>query len=41
MAWTVVSDPLNFQRTNCKKEPEEVHMVISTNSDSFAITYLI
>ena len=30
----------NFQRILCKKEPEVVSMLISTNFDSFAITYL-
>ena len=33
--------PFNFQRILCKKEFEEVNMVIWTNFDSFTITYLI
>ena len=31
----------NFPRILCKKESEERHMLILTNFDSFAITYLI
>ena len=30
----------SFQRILCKKESEEVRMLILTNFDSFAITYL-
>ena len=29
--------PFNFQRTLCKKESEEVYMLIWTNFDSFDI----
>ena len=31
----------NFQRILCKKEPEEVCMLIVKNFDSFAITYVM
>ena len=31
----------NFQGILCKKETEETYMLICTNFDSFAITYLI
>ena len=31
----------NFQRILCKKESEEVSVLILTNFDSFAITYLM
>ena len=40
-AWKLVPDPFNFQRTLCKKESEEASMLIWTNFDSFAMTYLI
>ena len=33
--------PFNFQRMLRKKEPEEVGILIWTNFDGFAITYLI
>ena len=41
VAWKLVMGPLNFLKTYCKMESEEVCMMISTNSDSFAFTYLI
>ena len=41
VAWKLVMDPLNFLKTYCKMESEEVCMMISTNSDSFAFTCLI
>ena len=40
VAWKLVSDLCNFQRILCKKEYEEAGMLIWTNFESFAITYL-
>ena len=31
----------NFQRILCNKDPEELSLVIWTNYNSFAVTYLI
>ena len=39
VAWKLV--PGNFQRTLCKKESEEVSVLIWSNFDSFANKYLI
>ena len=41
VTWTLVPGLFNFQRILCKEESEEVSMLIRTNFDSFAITYLI
>ena len=41
IAWRLVPSPFNFQRIPCKKESEEVCMMILTNFDIFAITYVI
>ena len=41
LAWKLVPSPFNFQRILSKKESEEVCMLIWTNFDSFAVTYLI
>ena len=41
VSWKLVPGPFNFQRIFCKKEPEEVCVLIWTNFDSFANTYLI
>ena len=41
MAWKLVLAFFNFQRILCKLEPEEVCVLIWTNFDSFANTYLI
>ena len=40
VAWKQVPGPFNFQKIHCKQESEEVCMLIWTNFDSFAITYL-
>ena len=39
--WKLAPGPFDFQRILCKKESEEVCMVIWTIFDSFAIPYLI
>ena len=39
--WKLVSGLFNCQRNLCKKESDEASMLIWTNFDSFAITYLI
>ena len=41
MAWKLVWAIFNFQGILCKKEAEEVCVLIWTNFDSFANTYLI
>ena len=41
VAWKLVMGPLNFLKTYCKMESEEVCMMIWTNADTFAFTYLI
>ena len=41
VAWKLVPVPFNFQRILCKKESEKVCVLIWTNFDSFANTYLI
>ena len=41
LAWKLVPSPFNFQRILCKKESEEVCMLILTNFDSFATPYVI
>ena len=41
MTWKLVPALFNFQRIFCKRESEEASMLIRTNFDSFAITYLI
>ena len=41
VAWKLVPALFNFQRILCKKESEEVCMLIWTNFDSSAITYLM
>ena len=41
VAWKLVPGPFNFQRSLCKEDSDEVSMLIWTNLDSFAITYLI
>ena len=41
MAWKLVPGLFNFHRILCKKESEEASMLIWTNFESFAITYLI
>ena len=40
-AWKLVQVLSNFQRILCKKDSVEVSMLIWTNFDRFAITYLI
>ena len=40
MAWALVPGPFWFQRNICKKESEEVYLLIWTNIDSFAIKYI-
>ena len=41
VAWKLVPGPFNFQGTLSKKDSVEVSMLIWTNFDRFAITYLI
>ena len=41
MAWKLVPGPFIFQRILCKRKSEEVCVLIWTNFDSFANTYLI
>ena len=41
VTWKLVPDPFNFQGILCKKDSDEVGMLIRTNFDSFAINYLI
>ena len=41
MTWNLVPDSFYFQRIFCKKESKKVCMLIWTNFDSFALTYLI
>ena len=41
VAWKLVAALFNFQRTLCRKDSVEVSMLILTNFDRFAITYLI
>ena len=41
MAWKLIQALFNFQRILRKKDFVEVNMVIWTNFDRFAITYLI
>ena len=42
VAWKLVPGLfLNFQRILCKNKPEEAGMLIWTNFESLAITYLI
>ena len=40
-AWKLGPGPFNFQRILSNKESEEVCVLILTNFDSFANTYLI
>ena len=40
VTWKLVPGPLNLQRNLCKKVSEEVCVLIWTNLDSFANTYL-
>ena len=39
--WKLVPGHFNYQRILCKMESEEVSVLICTNFDSFANTYLI
>ena len=41
MTWKLVPDYFKFQRILCKKESEEVCMLILISFDGFAITNLI
>ena len=41
MAWKLVPGPFYFQQILCKTDSEEVSMLMWTNFDGFAITYLI
>ena len=41
VVWKLIQALFDFPRIFCKKESEEVGMLILTNFDSFAITYLI
>ena len=41
VAWKLVPVYFYFQRILCKKDSAEVSMLISTNFDRFAITFLI
>ena len=40
VAWKLVQVLSNFQRILCKKDSVEVSMLLRTNFDRFAITYL-
>ena len=40
VTWAQVQTLFNFQRVLCKKESEDVSMLIWTNFDSFAIEYI-
>ena len=40
VAWKLVQVLSNFQRILCKKDSLEVSMLLRTNFDRFAITYL-
>ena len=42
VAWKNIAQAIiNFLRTFCKKDSEQISMLIRTNFDSFAITYVI
>ena len=41
VAWKLVPGAFNFKRILCKKESEETFVLIWSNFDSFAHTYLI
>ena len=41
MTWKLAPGPFNFQKICCLKESEETSMLIWTNFESFAITYLM